>query len=88
MEIVDPLLRESYGMQEVLRCIQIGLLCVQECADSRPTMSEVVFMLCNETTLPSPTQPGFNYRSPDTSLASFVGVDSYNDLTLSVVLGR
>ena len=30
MKIVDPLLDEAYSANEVSRCIQIGLLCVQE----------------------------------------------------------
>ncbi|KAK6917410.1 PAN/Apple domain [Dillenia turbinata] len=37
-----------------LRCIHIGLLCVQECAVDRPTMLEVVLMLCSDAALPSP----------------------------------
>ncbi|XP_050252307.1 G-type lectin S-receptor-like serine/threonine-protein kinase RKS1 isoform X2 [Quercus robur] len=45
MKIVDPLLDEAYPANEVSRCIQIGLLCVQEHATDRPTMSTVVFML-------------------------------------------
>ncbi|KAF3963086.1 hypothetical protein CMV_012487 [Castanea mollissima] len=45
MKMVDPLLDEAYPADEVSRCIQIGLLCVQEHAIDRPTMSTVVFML-------------------------------------------
>ncbi|XP_031276657.1 putative cysteine-rich receptor-like protein kinase 20 isoform X2 [Pistacia vera] len=45
IEIVDKALGESYPADEVLRCIQIGLLCVQEQAIDRPTMSAVIFML-------------------------------------------
>ena len=44
---------------EVLRCIQIGLLCVQEKAKDRPNMSSVVLMLGNETMMLSPMQPAF-----------------------------
>lgn len=92
MEIVDPTLCESYDVREALRCIHIGLLCVQESADIRPTMSEVVFMLCNETTLPSPSQPAFINRRPDTGPAhlSFVsvGADSNNEMTVSMIQGR
>ena len=54
MKIVNPLLDETYPANEVSRCIQIGLLCVQELAADRPTMSTVVFMLGNDTHLPSP----------------------------------
>jgi hypothetical protein len=36
----------------------VGLLCVQECADDRPTMSEVVLMLSSESAIvPEPSKP-------------------------------
>lgn len=74
MDIVDSSLSESYPADVVLRCIQIGLLCVQECASDRPTMFTVVFMLGNDTTLPSPRHPAFilkkTYSSADPSTAS------------------
>lgn len=44
--------------EQVLRCIQIGLLCVQEDPNERPSMASVVLML-NSTyiPLPSPSAP-------------------------------
>ncbi|CAI0467980.1 unnamed protein product [Linum tenue] len=60
LEIVDPsTMGESCSIDQIMRCIQIGLLCVQESPSDRPTMSNVVFMLGNETTLPSPGKPAF-----------------------------
>ena len=49
----------------LLRHINVGLLCVQESADDRPSMSDIVSMLGNESVcLPSPKQPSFsNLRS-------------------------
>ncbi|XP_019052087.1 PREDICTED: cysteine-rich receptor-like protein kinase 10 [Nelumbo nucifera] len=45
---------------EVMRCIHIGLLCVQEDAADRPTMSSVTLMLTNESVpLPQPIKPAF-----------------------------
>ena len=45
---------------EVLRCIHVGLLCVQDRASDRPLMSSVMFMLENETALlPAPKQPAY-----------------------------
>ncbi|GKV43381.1 hypothetical protein SLEP1_g50679 [Rubroshorea leprosula] len=45
---------------QILRCIHIGLLCVQDHAIDRPTMSDIVSMLSNETMpLPKPKQPAF-----------------------------
>ncbi|CAN6933710.1 unnamed protein product [Brassica oleracea] len=64
LEIVDPdivaSLSSTFQPQEVLKCIQIGLLCVQERAENRPTMSSVVWMLGSEATeIPQPKQPGY-----------------------------
>ncbi|RZC90384.1 hypothetical protein C5167_007224 [Papaver somniferum] len=57
-EFLDPILRESYSTNEVVRCIQIGLLCVQEDVDDRPTMAMIIHMLNNHSvTLPSPLSP-------------------------------
>lgn len=45
---------------ELLRCLQIGLLCVQKVSKDRPTMLSVIFMLGNESmNLPQPKEPGF-----------------------------
>ncbi|XP_047314300.1 cysteine-rich receptor-like protein kinase 7 [Impatiens glandulifera] len=58
-DIIDSRMGDLWPNQEVLRCIHIGLLCVQEHAMDRPTMSDVAFMLCKEMALPSPKQPAF-----------------------------
>ncbi|KAI5605587.1 hypothetical protein POPTR_001G413000v4 [Populus trichocarpa] len=47
------------NLSEVLRSIHVGLLCVQENPEIRPTMSNVVLMLGNDDVLPQPKQPGF-----------------------------
>lgn len=58
MEFIDPMLTESSPMNEVLRLVQIGLICVQEDAMDRPTMSSVVLMLGSQSMiLPRPTEP-------------------------------
>ena len=90
MNIVDPLLDETYPTNEVSRCIQIGLLCVQEHATDRPTMSTVVFMLGNDTQLPFPKQPAFiltgTYNS--TNKSNSAAINSINEITLSKIDGR
>ncbi|CAA7409058.1 unnamed protein product [Spirodela intermedia] len=43
-EIIEPSLGAEYQMTEVLRCVQIGLLCIQEVPANRPTMSSIVLM--------------------------------------------
>ncbi|EOY28576.1 Cysteine-rich RLK 10, putative isoform 1 [Theobroma cacao] len=61
MELMDQLLVQSCVAAEVLKCIHIGLLCVQEDPADRPSMSSVVVMLGSETiTLPRPVEPAFS----------------------------
>ncbi|XP_043689501.1 putative cysteine-rich receptor-like protein kinase 20 [Telopea speciosissima] len=58
--LIDQTLRENYDMAEVIRCIHIGLLCVQENVSKRPTMASVVIMLNSySTSLPLPTPAAF-----------------------------
>ncbi|XP_022876810.1 G-type lectin S-receptor-like serine/threonine-protein kinase SD1-1 [Olea europaea var. sylvestris] len=47
-ELVDTYLHDSTYLSEVQRLIHIGLLCVQQCPDDRPSMNTVVVMLNNE----------------------------------------
>ncbi|KAK5825689.1 hypothetical protein PVK06_020547 [Gossypium arboreum] len=57
MELIDEHLARSSVPIEVLKCIKIGLLCVQVDPENRPTMSTVVAMLGSKAiTLPRPTE--------------------------------
>ncbi|KAK9706488.1 hypothetical protein RND81_07G129200 [Saponaria officinalis] len=56
-ELTDSILLNNCPSNEVMRCIQIGLLCVQANADQRPTMSAVVLMLTGSVDLPLPSAP-------------------------------
>ncbi|XP_024187709.1 putative receptor-like protein kinase At4g00960 isoform X3 [Rosa chinensis] len=87
LDIVDSSL-QSYKHDEVLRCIQIGLLCVQEDSKDRPAMSSVVFMLSGEASLPSPKQPAFVFRRNSSSAADSKELLSINDLTITIVGAR
>ncbi|XP_039020154.1 cysteine-rich receptor-like protein kinase 14 isoform X1 [Hibiscus syriacus] len=63
MELIEEHVLESSVPTEVLKCIQIGLLCVQADPVDRPTMTTVVAMLGNDTiTLPLPAEPAFYVR--------------------------
>ncbi|GFQ05807.1 cysteine-rich receptor-like protein kinase 26, partial [Phtheirospermum japonicum] len=71
--MVDPCLRSGSGsISDILRCIHIGLLCVQENVTDRPTMASVVIMLNSfSLTLAIPSEPAFYMPSDygsDTSL--------------------
>ncbi|RVW21208.1 Cysteine-rich receptor-like protein kinase 8 [Vitis vinifera] len=64
LELMDPMMGDSYARNEVIRCIHMGLLCVQEDPDDRPSMASVVLMLSSySVTLPLPQQPAFFIRS-------------------------
>jgi hypothetical protein len=55
---MDPSLGLSYSKDEAWRCFHVGLLCVQENPDVRPTMSTVLLMLISDhMKLPEPTMP-------------------------------
>ncbi|CAN1810888.1 G-type lectin S-receptor-like serine/threonine-protein kinase B120 [Linum perenne] len=60
MEMVDSSIRESCRQEEMLRCIQVGMLCVQGDPVHRPTMAEVMLMIERDSqSLPMPRQPTF-----------------------------
>ncbi|CAJ2675522.1 unnamed protein product [Trifolium pratense] len=57
--VIDPTLNND-SVNEIIRCIHIGLLCVQENAASRPNMASVVLMLNSHSlTLSRPSEPAF-----------------------------
>ncbi|KAI5010013.1 hypothetical protein ZWY2020_012150 [Hordeum vulgare] len=59
-ELVHSSVIETYQLHEALRCIHVGLLCVQDRPDDRPLMSSVIFMLENESALLSaPKKPAY-----------------------------
>ncbi|XP_031123784.1 G-type lectin S-receptor-like serine/threonine-protein kinase At4g27290 [Ipomoea triloba] len=59
LELIDECLAPSCDESQVLRSIHVGLLCVQQHPDDRPTMSSVISMLSNDNTLPKVKEPGF-----------------------------
>ncbi|XP_038981812.1 cysteine-rich receptor-like protein kinase 6 isoform X2 [Phoenix dactylifera] len=79
LEILDPSLGNHYPRGEVLRCVQIGLLCVQKNPYDRPNMLQVVVMLSSiSMSLPIPSIPAF--------CTGKSGIDSYaysNEVDLS-----
>ncbi|XP_057417707.1 G-type lectin S-receptor-like serine/threonine-protein kinase RKS1 [Lotus japonicus] len=89
LDIVDSTLGQSYPPDVVLRCIQIGLLCVQENAVNRPSMLEVVFMLGNETPLRGPQKPAFLFNgNRDSQESSSGGGSSVNEITVTTIDAR
>ncbi|KAL2922965.1 Cysteine-rich receptor-like protein kinase 25 [Bienertia sinuspersici] len=59
LDIVDPTL-STRSRIEIIRSIHMGLLCVQESMEDRPTMSSVLLMLSSQSlALPAPSPPAF-----------------------------
>jgi hypothetical protein len=90
LDLMDQTLRESCNTNDFLRCVNVGLLCVQEDPIDRPTMSNAVFMLGNETaTLPTPKQPAFVVRRSLSSTGSSSSrPQTFNELTATIEESR
>ncbi|XP_054777217.1 G-type lectin S-receptor-like serine/threonine-protein kinase At1g11410 [Prosopis cineraria] len=88
LDIVDSTLGESYPIDVVLRHILIGLLCVQENAFDRPSMLEVIFMLGNEVSLPTPKKPAFLFNSANNLDSESSGESSMNEITSTTISAR
>lgn len=90
LQLVDSLVVDSYDQEEFLRYLQIGLLCVQEDAYDRPTMSSVVVMLTGESTstLCQPKRPAFSMGRFTQHCESGVKSCSVNDVTVSNIIPR
>ncbi|KAI3934474.1 hypothetical protein MKW92_021794 [Papaver armeniacum] len=60
LELLDSTLKDSCSRSEVMRCIHVALLCVQENVADRPTMTTVVQMLNNSVISHDlPSSPAF-----------------------------
>ncbi|KAK7840153.1 cysteine-rich receptor-like protein kinase 10, partial [Quercus suber] len=60
LDVLDSDMRDSCSRNEVIQCIHIGLLCVQENPADRPSMATIILMLnSGSVTLPSPQKPPF-----------------------------
>ena len=92
LELVDESVQANFLEDEALRCIQIGLLCVQEHAEDRLCMSKVLLMLNSATLeLPQPKYPGFFIRKRDVDIeCSSKQKDSstVNKVTITMLDGR
>ncbi|KAJ9705873.1 hypothetical protein PVL29_003802 [Vitis rotundifolia] len=89
LELVDSLLTESCPAEEILRCVHIGLLCVQEDPADRPTMSSVVVLLESKSvSLREPKQPAFSVGRGVQFDQSPSSNPSTNQLTVSGISPR
>ncbi|XP_023001213.1 G-type lectin S-receptor-like serine/threonine-protein kinase At1g11300 isoform X1 [Cucurbita maxima] len=90
--LIEPAIYELGYQLEILRCIQIGLLSVQEFVNDRPNVSTIISMLNSEIVdLPSPKQPGFVGRPHESNTQpSQPNSDKYsaNNVTLTTIIAR
>ncbi|KAI3973719.1 hypothetical protein MKX01_031139 [Papaver californicum] len=87
-EIVDKDLGDLESPSEVMKCIHIGLLCVQNRAVDRPTMAEVDLMLNYETDRPSPKEPPYCFPVSSDKPGIQPIHCSNNNVTLTTIEGR
>ncbi|KAK7312936.1 hypothetical protein VNO77_37203 [Canavalia gladiata] len=90
-QFIDASLKDSCVEYETIRCIHIGLLCVQHHPNDRPNMASIVVLLSNENALPLPKDPSYFSEEISTegnsyseNLTSF----SANDITVSILSDR
>ncbi|MED6194750.1 hypothetical protein PIB30_031504 [Stylosanthes scabra] len=94
LSVLDPKMKENWCDEfEVIRCIQIGLLCVQENPDDRPTIEAIVSYLSNiSIELPSPHEPAFFLHGKMDPTKIYAGESSssisVNGISKSIFLPR
>ncbi|KAK1368289.1 Receptor-like serine/threonine-protein kinase [Heracleum sosnowskyi] len=87
-ELIDPSISDSCNQQQFIRCVHLGLLCVEDNAVDRPTMVDVISMLGNDSAvLPFPKRAGFysGSRARETKLSEIISV---NGLSISAMEAR
>jgi hypothetical protein len=90
-ELADSSFMESCIGDEVVLCIHVALLCVQDNPDDRPLMSSIVSILDNgSTSLPAPNSPAyFTRRNVEMEeLFRDDNQNSVNSVTLTEIEGR
>ncbi|KAI4323223.1 hypothetical protein L6164_022846 [Bauhinia variegata] len=93
LKLLDPAINDSSVHDQILKCINVALLCLEELAVNRPTMSEILSMLTNEfAPLPLPQMPAFdfgrrNYIEENETHAEHY-IDTRNGLTISSMSAR
>ncbi|CAN0826690.1 G-type lectin S-receptor-like serine/threonine-protein kinase At4g27290 [Linum grandiflorum] len=92
IELAGNVMDEPSIITEVVRCIHVGLLCVQQKPDDRPSMSSVVVMLSSDILLPQPKQPGFfterNVPATEFSSDKINTSSSVNEITMTLLDAR
>ncbi|WCJ41586.1 cysteine-rich RLK (RECEPTOR-like protein kinase) 30 [Euphorbia peplus] len=79
LKVIDEMLLSNGSRQEMIRCIHIALLCVQEDLGRRPSIASIVLMLSSHSvSLPLPSKPAY--------LMTAVGLDGQSSLDLELMV--
>ncbi|XP_062223345.1 receptor-like serine/threonine-protein kinase SD1-8 [Phragmites australis] len=88
VDLLDELMDGSFTYSEVLRCVQVALLCVEVLPRNRPLMSSVVLMLASESaTVPEPNEPGVNIGKNTSDTESSQSITA-NNVTITAIDAR
>ncbi|WOL07722.1 hypothetical protein Cni_G16469 [Canna indica] len=91
-ELIDPSIKSPSMVGQVVRCIHIALLCVQDRASDRPDIDNVIRMMdCESGLLPMPRQPTFiAVGSPNVTETMPNKYESFSayDVTITRLQGR
>jgi len=100
LSILDPNIKGKYSAIEVTKCIQIGLLCVQQFPDARSTIVSIVSYLTNDfIELPTPQESAIVFHHQmdakkipeDSSSSRSINTSTpltINDLSITELLPR
>ncbi|WJX50865.1 hypothetical protein P8452_37113 [Trifolium repens] len=92
IELIDTNIGETFVVSEVLRCMHVSLLCVQQNPEDRPTMASVILMLgSTEMELGEPKEPGFiskNVSTESNSSTNAKDCSSVNEMTITLLDAR
>ncbi|XP_054777769.1 G-type lectin S-receptor-like serine/threonine-protein kinase At1g11330 [Prosopis cineraria] len=91
MPLIDPKIHNPQFEEDMMKCIHIGLLCVQEFAKDRPTMDSVILTLHSKiVNLPFPKQPAFiNWQAAFAESSQNQQISSSNyHVTITNIQGR
>ncbi|XP_027062640.1 cysteine-rich receptor-like protein kinase 10 isoform X1 [Coffea arabica] len=85
LALLDSSIGDSFAKNEVIQCVQLGLLCVEECVSKRPTMVSVVNMLnSSSVTLPTPHRPAVFRSHGSESIVEELEVEQSNTERISI----
>uniref|UniRef100_A0A0E0I1M3 Protein kinase domain-containing protein n=1 Tax=Oryza nivara TaxID=4536 RepID=A0A0E0I1M3_ORYNI len=83
-DFIDQSFGDEYEPGEMMKCLVVALMCVQEKSAERPTMSDVVAMLSSDDIpLTEPKQPAYSHIRLDVSVDVDVSC-SRNDITITL----